>query len=61
MQGIIALHPDQWLQRFYAERKGSRRSGEKTNQAGSGREGLARSETVLPQARNNPEEHASPI
>jgi len=39
------LHPDQWLQRFYDERKGSRKSGQKTNQAGSGREGLARSTT----------------
>ena len=33
------------LQRFYDERKGSRKSGQKTNQAGSGREGLARSTT----------------
>ena len=44
-RGIQALHPDQWLQRFYDERKGSRKSGQKTNQAGSGREGLARSTT----------------
>ena len=44
-RGRQALHPDQWLQRFYDERKGSRKSGQKTNQAGSGREGLARSTT----------------
>lgn len=38
-QGITTLHPDQWLQRFYDERKGSRNSSEK-NRA-QGREGAA--------------------
>ncbi len=41
-QGITTLHPDQWLQRFYDERKGSRSSGKKNTAPGTGREGLAR-------------------
>ena len=43
-RGVAALHPDQWLQRFYAERKGARQSGASQASGRPGREGLARRE-----------------
>lgn len=38
---VVAQTPDQWLQQFYAQRKGSRNSGKSVNEPGSGREGQA--------------------